>query len=76
MNQDATLSRLVLESGESIELSTGARQGYLHVVSGGIEVEGINYGVGDAFGVDPHIQLRINGRTATEALWFDLPHSH
>ncbi|WP_334031186.1 pirin family protein [Alteromonas sp. P256] len=38
INQDASISRLMLDEGESYSLSTANRTGYLHIVSGDAEV--------------------------------------
>lgn len=73
MHQDASIYQLVLSKGESIELATNARLGYLHLVSGSIEVNGQSFSAGDAFGVDSAEQLDVVAKEELKALWFDLP---
>jgi len=73
INQDARISRLVLKEGESINLNTEKRIGYLHIVKGNITVNEQTFGEGDAFAVEPQTESNMKANTSLEALWFDLP---
>jgi len=73
INQNASISRLVLEAGETFQLQTGARVGYLHLIKGEISVNGEAFKDGDAFSTDPEQEILITANTDIEALWFDLP---
>lgn len=73
INQDASISRLVLKKDDSINLSTAQRVGYLHLIKGQITVDGHTFKEGDAFAVEPKRTLEIKANAALEALWFDLP---
>ncbi|MCO1337033.1 pirin family protein [Microbulbifer sp. OS29] len=74
INQDASLFRLELGSGENIKLQTHKRPGYLHILSGAAKANGgdMLYG-GDGLGLfkeQLELQATIDG---IAALWFDLP---
>ena len=73
MHQDASIYQLVLSKGESIELATNERLGYLHLVSGSVEVNGQPFSAGDAFGVESEQKLDVIASEDLKALWFDLP---
>lgn len=73
INQDASIFRLVLQDGQSINLATEERIGYLHIVKGSITANEQTFSQGDAFAVEPQTTLNIAANTSLEALWFDLP---
>lgn len=77
LHQDASLSRLLLASGESTGLGRSGRQGYLHVIDGeaSIRAGGQDWtlGEGDAVALDSGDQLHITATRPVHALWFDLP---
>ncbi|MCB5163140.1 pirin family protein [Marinomonas algarum] len=73
INQDASISRLVLKKDDSIRLSTAQRVGYLHLIKGQINVDGHTFKEGDAFAVEPERTFEVTANAALEALWFDLP---
>jgi len=72
MQQDASLYRLQLKSGESIHLDTQKRPGYLHVINGKADMNNNALNAGDAFGAigEP---LNVKAMSDLTALWFDLP---
>ncbi|MEX1664698.1 pirin family protein [Zhongshania arctica] len=75
MHQDASIYRLRLQQNEGspILLSEG-RVGYLHVVSGGAELDDSVLSAGDGLGVYQARELEIIAKSDNfEALWFDLP---
>lgn len=72
MQQDASLYRLQLETGDDIELSTQQRPGYLHIIEGELTVNGNTLKAGDALGASRE-DLSINAKSGLTALWFDLP---
>lgn len=73
MQQDASLSRLVLAGDESFTLDPGERIGYLHIVSGSADIAGQRYQKGDAMSVDAQSLEVVALGDDLEALWFDLP---
>lgn len=73
INQDASISRLVLEQDQSFSLETVNRMGYLHIVKGQLTAEGQTFEAGDAFAVEPEQTLDLRANATLEALWFDLP---
>lgn len=73
INQDASLSRLVLKKGEAITFKTAQRIGYLHIIKGQLEADGEQFSAGDGFAVEPEHALEIKADSGIEALWFDLP---
>lgn len=72
INQEASLSRLVLNEQETFQITT-ERIGYLHVVEGEVMVNGTLFEAGDAFAAEPKQTLEFKATSALEALWFDLP---
>jgi redox-sensitive bicupin YhaK (pirin superfamily) len=74
INQDATLERLHLVSGdiEALSVDTG-RTGMLHIVSGEIETPEASLSAGDAVILDDSNELKVIVKADTELLWFDLP---
>ena len=52
---------------------TPERIGYMHVVKGAVNVNGILFNAGDAFASEPNQTLEFVADSELEALWFDLP---
>lgn len=75
INQDASISRLILEKSESIKLQTANRLGYLHIIKGQLTAEDQSFKQGDAFAVGADYALDIFANEPIEALWFDLPNA-
>lgn len=75
INQDASMSRLVLSKDENITLNTEQRMGYLHIIKGQLNVNGEQFSAGDGFAIEPEQSLEIKADANLEALWFDLPMS-
>lgn len=73
INQDASMSRLMLTKGEGITLNTDQRTGYLHIIKGQLKANGEEFSAGDGFAVEPEQVLDIKADSSIEALWFDLP---
>ncbi|GAA0375174.1 pirin family protein [Bowmanella denitrificans] len=73
IRQDATLSRLELRAGESIELPVGDRSGYLHMLSGQAQSGQQSLHSGDGVGLVHSHALHLQAKTDLQALWFDLP---
>lgn len=76
INQDASLSRLVLKQQETFKLVAQQRAGYLHLIKGELRVNDQNFAAGDAFAVEPSQQLELEAISTLEALWFELPANH
>ena len=74
INQQAFIHRISLKSGQIYPLWTQQSAGYLHIVSGQVDIEGQDFGQGDGIGFQPNRQatLRVTSKTFS-ALWFDLP---
>ncbi len=74
INQDATLERLQLTTGDTeiLSVSTG-RTGMLHIVSGAIDTATASLGAGDAVVIDDGSKLQLAVTVDAEALWFNLP---
>lgn len=72
IKQDATMSRLVLQSGQSFALET-ARVAYLHLVKGEVSVNGESFKSGDGFALNNEEKIELQASSDIEALWFDLP---
>lgn len=73
MHQEATLSRLLLNAGESYSLQVDQRIGYLHIVKGEVTAGGKVFASGDAFALAPTEVAELHVSADLEALWFDLP---
>jgi redox-sensitive bicupin YhaK (pirin superfamily) len=76
IQQDASLSRLVLQKKETFKLSSRKHLGYLHIIKGELTVDGENFVAGDAFSVEPSQKHVIKAIATIEALWFELPAKH
>lgn len=74
INQDATLERLQLTTGDTeiLSVSTG-RTGMLHIVSGAIDTTTASLGAGDAVVIDDSSKLQLAVTVDAETLWFNLP---
>jgi redox-sensitive bicupin YhaK (pirin superfamily) len=73
MNQNASLSRLILKEADTFELTAQKQIGYLHIIKGEIMVDGDYFEAGDAFSVDPSQSINLKALSELEALWFELP---
>lgn len=77
IKQDASISRVVLETHEQLSLSAANRAGYLHLVEGDLVIntgqEELTLKPGDAVAINDNEQLSLTATSAVEALWFDLP---
>lgn len=76
IQQDASLSRLVLNEKEQFQLTTQSHIGYLHIVKGGLKIGNDTFVEGDAFSVEPLQMLALEATSTVEALWFELPEKH
>ncbi len=76
MNQNASLSRLVLKEKDTFELISNKQLGYLHIIKGELMVDGRYFEAGDAFKVEPTQKLELKALSTLEALWFELPVKH
>ncbi len=76
MHQDASLSRLVLGAGESIQLSSRGGPAYLHLISGELQAGGLHLTDGDAVAIAADTVLTATADSQTQALWFELPATH
>lgn len=73
INQDASVSRLVLTANESFKLTTKDRVGYLHIIKGSLYINDTLFNPGDAVGITSNETLTVVAHDPIEALWFDLP---
>lgn len=76
IKQDATLSQLILASGESLSLAVQAgRKVYVHLVSGTLLLDSTTLQPGDGAKVVDQtvLELRSSGSETVTALVFDLP---
>lgn len=76
IKQDATLSQLILASGESLNLAVQAkRKVYVHLVSGTLSLDSTTLQPGDGAKVVDQtvLELRTSGSETVTALVFDLP---
>ncbi|EGR2797988.1 pirin family protein [Vibrio navarrensis] len=76
IKQDATLSQLILASGESLNLEVQAgRKVYVHLVSGTLSLDSTTLQPGDGAKVVDQtvLELRSSGSETVTALVFDLP---
>ncbi|WNO62101.1 pirin family protein [Rheinheimera sp. MMS21-TC3] len=73
LNQDASLSRLVLKQNDTFNLTPGDYIGYLHLVKGQLNVAGESFSAGDAFAMEPKQAFELQASSDVEALWFELP---
>ena len=73
MHQDVSLFRLVLNSGEAVQLNSPGGPGYLHLILGEIQAGGERLTGGDALAIAADSALTITANSQVEALWFELP---
>jgi hypothetical protein len=73
IHQDAHISRLVLEKGQSFTLTVDNRLGYLHLVKGQLVANAETFTAGDAFSLADQESHQLVATAEVEALWFDLP---
>lgn len=78
LHQDAGLFRVQLAAGESLELGSSQRRGYLHVISGEVNIQASDntepvLGAGDAVALDSGDRISLQASEDLHALWFDLP---
>ena len=73
INQDANLSRLILEKNKHFTLRTENRVGYLHIIKGQLLAGDHHLSAGDGFSVEPKQALELVADSTIEALWIDLP---
>lgn len=79
IKQDAAISRVKLANDELISLKTGARKGYLHIVSGNVQISvqsepsPVTLRAGDAIGIFENDEINLKAESDLVALWFDLP---
>jgi len=76
MQQEASISRLVLSENEQLELTTTFSVGYLHLIKGELVVDNKTFVAGDAFTVEQSEALALVATSSVEALWFELPAQH
>jgi redox-sensitive bicupin YhaK (pirin superfamily) len=73
IQQEASLSRLVLQENETFTLESGKQLGYLHIIKGEISIDGKTFVAGDAFSVEPSEAIELKATSTLEAMWFELP---
>jgi redox-sensitive bicupin YhaK (pirin superfamily) len=73
INQDASLSRLILKKNKQFTVRTENRVGYLHIIKGQLLVNDHKLSAGDGFSVEPQQGVELVADSNIEALWFDLP---
>lgn len=79
IKQDAAISRVNLASDQLITLKTEARKGYLHIVSGNVQISvqsepsPVTLHAGDAVGIFENDKINLKAESDLVALWFDLP---
>ena len=79
IQQDAVLSRLVLDDSDNFEFATDGRVGYLHLIAGNLTMqqneESALLQPGDAVIVKQGESINVTADGEIEAIWFDLPAS-
>ncbi|QPG06918.1 pirin family protein [Salinimonas marina] len=73
INQNMSLSRLVLEKGQSLELPVTRERAYLHLIKGELTSPAETLYPGDGLGIEQRRALAVSATKQVEALWFDLP---
>lgn len=76
MHADASLYMASLQAGDALtHVLDPARKAYLHLMAGGLTVNGLRLQAGDALLVEDEAQLQLEQADAAELLLFDLsPH--
>jgi redox-sensitive bicupin YhaK (pirin superfamily) len=73
INQDAQVFVAELDKGEDVGYRLGDRRhAWLHVIRGGVTVNGITLGTGDAAAISKEEALKVSGSEPSEILLFDL----
>jgi quercetin 2,3-dioxygenase len=73
LRQDVRLFATLLERGQSVTHTVaGDRKGWLHVVTGGLEVNGVPLREGDGLAITGEETLSLGGKDTGEALLFDM----
>ncbi|MGJ7914321.1 pirin family protein [Massilia sp. LXY-6] len=74
IHQDASLYAAILNGADQVEHSLAAgRLGYVHVIRGRVEVNGVALKGGDALKIGAEDKVRFTDAEAAELLLFDLP---
>ena len=73
INQNASISRLVLNKEQSFSLQSAKGMGYLHIIKGQVTADGQTFEAGDAFTLESQQPIDVRADAELEALWFDLP---
>ena len=73
VHQNASIYRLALKDGETLSLSPEKGVGYLHLIEGGVAVNGGLLAAGDGLGVMEESLALTAEKSGVTALWFDLP---
>ncbi len=73
IHQDALLYAGIIEAGHPVDFTMPpGRRGYLHVVKGAVDLNGIALEAGDGARIVAEGALEISGRSESEVLLFDL----
>ena len=73
IHQDVNLLSTELDQGNELAYSfEGARRGFLHVISGEVEIEGNTLMTGDALAAQDHQPLAVRAVKTSELLLFDM----
>jgi redox-sensitive bicupin YhaK (pirin superfamily) len=74
IQQDARMFATILAAGRAVEhVVSSNRKGWLHVVTGSAEVNGLALAAGDGVAVQGEERLAISTKNGGEVLLFDLP---
>ncbi len=75
LNQDATILVSKPDAGETVDVMLDAnRYGFLHIVKGGVEIEGKTYRTGDGLAFEgTDVPFALTAQTPSEILFFNLP---
>jgi redox-sensitive bicupin YhaK (pirin superfamily) len=74
IHQDAALYAAILDGADTAEHTLAAgRLGYVHVIRGRVEVNGVALNTGDALKIADEAQIGFANAEAAELLLFDLP---
>ena len=75
IHQDASIYATILGGSDKVELPLAAgRLGYVHVIRGGVTVNGQVLKGGDALKISDEAAIALSDATDSEILVFDLPH--
>jgi redox-sensitive bicupin YhaK (pirin superfamily) len=74
LHQDARVYATLLDGTESVTHALAAgRRAYVHVARGGVNVNGLELGPGDAVRIESESEIRLANGHGAEVLLFDLP---